>query len=67
MYGKEIKRVLVSKEQIAERVKEIGEQISRDYAGEKITMVCTLRGACIFFADLVRAIEGDVEIDFIAV
>jgi len=44
MYGNEIKRVLVSKEQIARRVKELGEQISRDYEGESITFVCTLRG-----------------------
>jgi len=67
MYGNEIKRVLVSKEQIARRVKELGEQISRDYEGESITFVCTLRGGCVFFADLIREISGDVEIDFIAV
>ena len=66
MYGKEIKKVLVSKEQIAKRVKELGEQISNDYAGEPLTLVCTLRGATLFFADLVREIRGDVEIDFIA-
>lgn len=67
MYGKEIKKILVSKEQIAKRVAEIGAEISKDYAGEKITLVCTLRGGCVFFADLMRAIDGDVEIDFIAV
>lgn len=67
MYGKEIDRILVSKEQIAKRVKELGAQISKDYEGKPLTMVCTLRGASIFFADLVREIEGDVEIDFIAV
>ncbi len=67
MYDNEIKRVLVSKEQIARRVKELGEQISRDYEGESITFVCTLRGGCVFFADLIREISGDVEIDFIAV
>ncbi len=67
MYGKEIKKILVSKEAIAKRVAEMGEQISNDYANQKITLVCTLRGACVFFADLMRAIHGDVEIDFIAV
>ena len=66
MYGKEIKRVLVTREQIAKRVKELGEQISRDYEGEELTLVCTLRGAALFFADLAREIKGDVEIDFIA-
>ena len=67
MYGKEIKKVLVSREEIAKRVAELGKQISEDYKGESVTRVCTLRGASIFFADLVREIEGDVEIDFIAV
>lgn len=67
MYGKEIKKVLVSREEIAKRVAELGKQISEDYKGESVTLVCTLRGASIFFADLVREIEGDVEIDFIAV
>lgn len=67
MYGKEIKKILVSREEIAKRVAELGKQISEDYKGESVTMVCTLRGASIFFADLVREIEGDVEIDFIAV
>ncbi|MBR4800376.1 MAG: hypoxanthine phosphoribosyltransferase [Clostridia bacterium] len=66
MYGKEIKKILVTREQIAKRVKELGEQITRDYAGEPLTLVCTLRGATLFFADLVREIRGDVEIDFIA-
>lgn len=67
MYGKEIKKILVSREEIAKRVAELGKQISEDYKCESVTLVCTLRGASIFFADLVREIEGDVEIDFIAV
>ncbi len=67
MYGKEIKKILVTKEQISARVKELGAQINKDYDGEPITLVCTLRGASIFFADLVRELTGDVEIDFIAV
>lgn len=67
MYGKEIKKVLITKEEIAKRVSQLGEQISKDYRGEPITLVCTLRGASIFFADLAREIDGDVEMDFIAV
>lgn len=67
MYGKEIKKVLVSKEQIAARVKEIAAQINADYAGQSLTVVCTLRGATLFFADLVRELTLDVELDFIAV
>ena len=67
MYGKEIKKILIERQDIAKRVSELGKQISNDYKGESVTLVCTLRGASIFFADLVREIEGDVVIDFIAV
>ena len=47
MYGKEIARVLVSKEEIDARVKVLGRQIVEDLHGESVTMVCTLRGACV--------------------
>lgn len=67
MYGKEIDRILVSKESIAKRVKELGRQIVEDLHGEPVTMVCTLRGACVFFADLIREMDCDMELDFIAV
>ena len=67
MYGTEIKKILIERQDIAKRVSELGKQISNDYKGESVTLVCTLRGASIFFADLVREIEGDVVIDFIAV
>ena len=63
----EISRVLFREEQIQEVVTRIGEQISKDYAGKKILLVSVLKGAFIFMADLVRAIEGHVEIDFMAV
>ncbi len=62
-----IKKVLITRQQVASRVKELGAQITRDYAGEQVTMVCTLRGAVVFFADLIREIDLDLEIDFIAV
>ena len=67
MYGKEIAKVLVSREEIAKRVKEIAAEINRDYAGKPLLVVCILRGATIFFADLFRELTGDVEVDFIAV
>ncbi len=66
MYSKDIKKVLVTRDEIAKRVKELGAQISKDFAGEPVTMVCTLRGASIFFADLVREMSGDIELDFIS-
>jgi hypoxanthine phosphoribosyltransferase len=45
----------------------MGAQISADYAGQKVLLITVLKGAFIFMADLARAIEGDVEIDFMAV
>jgi hypoxanthine phosphoribosyltransferase len=59
--------VLYSKEQIAERVREIGQQISEDYAGESIVLIGVLKGAAIFLADLARAITVDNTFDFVAV
>lgn len=47
-------RVLVSEETIRARVREIAEQINADYAGRELSIVCTLGGATVFFADLVR-------------
>ncbi len=67
MYGKEIERVLVSKEEIAKRIKELGAQINKDYEGKTLTLVCILRGGTIFFADLFRELTIDAEVDFIAV
>jgi len=63
----EISEVLFNEEQIREAVIRIGEQISRDYAGQKLLLVTVLKGAFIFMADLVRAMGGHVEIDFMAV
>ncbi len=63
----DIKEVLISTDALAARVRELGEQISADYAGRSILMVGVLRGAVIFMADLARAISRPVAIDFIAV
>ncbi|MDR2493531.1 MAG: hypoxanthine phosphoribosyltransferase [Coriobacteriales bacterium] len=63
----DIKRVLFTEEQIQEAVKRIGAEISRDYQGEHVLLLTVLKGAFIFMADLVRAIDGEVEIDFMAV
>ena len=59
--------VLVSKEQIAERVNELGRQITDDYSGKDITVIGILKGSVPFMADLIRAIEMPVAIDFMAV
>lgn len=67
MYGKEIERVLISENEITVRLKEIAKQISKDYEGKEVLFVCVLRGAFIFFADLVREVRCNPEVDFISV
>lgn len=63
----DVKEILLTKEQISGRIKEMGEQISADYAGKDILMIGVLRGAVIFMADLARAITVPVALDFMAV
>lgn len=58
---------LISKEAIAKRVIELGKEISRDYQNQDLTCVCILKGSVIFYSDLVRAIDTNVEFDFIRV
>ncbi len=59
--------VLVSAEELQRRVAELGEEISRDYAGRSLLLVGVLKGAVLFVSDLMRSIETPVEIDFMAV
>jgi hypoxanthine phosphoribosyltransferase len=59
--------VLLSEEAIAVRVKELGRAITRDYAGRKVTLVAVLKGSFVFLADLVRAIDLPVAVEFIAI
>src|SRR6201992_2394007 len=59
--------VLFSQDKISDRVKELGKQISEEYAGQSIVLIGVLKGAAIFLADLARAIEVDNTFDFVAV
>lgn len=59
-----IEKVLITKEEIEKRVTGLAEEISRDFKGKSVLMVCILRGACLFFADLVRKIDPEVDISF---
>ncbi len=59
--------VLFSAEQIADRVKEMGAQISRDYKDKDLVLVGVLKGSCVFLADLMRAIDLPLSIDFMSV
>ena len=63
----DVEQVLLSEEQIAQRVAEMGAQISLDYAGKDLMLVCILKGANIFLADLVRQITLPLSYDFVAV
>lgn len=64
----DIERVLISKEQIDEKLKQLGESITRDYQDKKdILLVGVLKGAIVFMADLIRHIDLPVQIDFMAV
>jgi hypoxanthine phosphoribosyltransferase len=61
-----IDRVLFTEEAIAARVRELGAQISQDYAGRELVLVGVLRGVACFMADLMRAISIPVRVDFLA-
>lgn len=63
----QLDRVLFSEEQIKQVVGRMGAQITADYHGEPIVVVSVLRGAAIFMADLVRAIDLPLEMDFMAI
>lgn len=58
-------KILLTAEQIQRRVKEMGQQISRDYAGKRLMLICVLQNGFVFTADLVRAIEIPVLCQFV--
>jgi hypoxanthine phosphoribosyltransferase len=60
-------RVLLSSGKIQARVRELGEQISRDYPSGHLHMICILKGASFFMTDLARAMTRDVYIDFMGI
>jgi hypoxanthine phosphoribosyltransferase len=59
--------VLLSETQIAARVRELGAQLASDYAGRDLVLVCVLKGSFVFAADLARAIDLPLRIDFLGV
>jgi hypoxanthine phosphoribosyltransferase len=58
--------VLIDDHQIQERVKELGQQIAQDYQGTNLHLICILKGACIFLADLIRCLPLEISLDFMA-
>ena len=59
--------VLISRQEIADSVARIGQEITRDFAGESVILLGVLKGACLFLSDLARQVELDATFDFIAV
>lgn len=64
---KDVKEILFSEEVLKEKIKQLGEEITKDYGGKELTLVGVLKGASIFMSDLIRNIRIPVKIDFIAV
>jgi hypoxanthine phosphoribosyltransferase len=66
-HGDGIGDILVHADDLERRVRELGAEISRDYAGRDLLLICVLKGAVFFLSDLMRAIEVPCEVDFMAV
>ncbi|NMB74485.1 MAG: hypoxanthine phosphoribosyltransferase [Myxococcales bacterium] len=60
-------RQIIGKEQIAARVRELGAQITRDYAGRNLNLVAVLKGSFLFLADLCREIQLPLTVDFLGI
>ncbi|MGI6143460.1 MAG: hypoxanthine phosphoribosyltransferase [bacterium] len=63
----EIKEILIEQERLQQRVQELGAEISRDYRGKELHLICVLKGAVLFLADLSRNMTIPVSFDFMAV
>ncbi|NMR85478.1 hypoxanthine phosphoribosyltransferase, partial [Vibrio parahaemolyticus] len=62
-----IKEILITEEEIKKRVKELGDEISKDYIGKEPVGLGILKGAVVFLSDLIREIKIPINIDFMAV
>ena len=60
-------RVLLTEEEVDARIQEIGEQISRDYAGRQVHLLCVLKGGSFFMCELAKRISVPVSLDFMSV
>ena len=63
----DLKKILITKEEIDKRIKELAAELDRDYEGKRPLMVAILKGSVMFFADLVRAMTIPLEMDFMAI
>lgn len=63
----DIKKILISENEIRDKVEVLGNQISKDYEGEEVVLICVLKGSVVFLADLIRNISIPITIDFLQV
>ena len=63
----DLDRILVTEDEIHKKVRELGRRIGEDYKGKTPVMICILKGACIFFSDLIREIPLQLTTDFMAI
>lgn len=59
--------VLISEQELKQKTKELGERITKDYAGEEIVVICVLKGGVMFMVDLVKEIKLPLKMDFMVV
>lgn len=64
MLNEDVKKVLLTEEAIQKRIKEMGAQLTKDYQGKKVVMICLLKGASYFACDLSRAMDIPVRMEF---
>ncbi len=66
-YQEHLEEILISEEQLKHRVRELGQEISSDYEGQDLLLICILRGGVLFLSDLMRELTVPHNIDFMAV
>jgi len=63
----DLEKILVTREEIAKAVRELGQKLTRDYAGKEPVMICILKGASVFFTDLIREIDLPLTAEFMSI
>jgi hypoxanthine phosphoribosyltransferase len=67
MMHKDIEKIMISREEIAFRVKAIAAELDKEYEGKRPLLICVLKGSVLFFSDLIRDMKIPLEIDFMAI
>lgn len=63
----DLDRILVTRDEIAKAVRELGQRLTKDYAGKSPVLVCILKGACVFYTDLIREIDLPLTMEFMSI